>query len=258
MLSLLGVIVVARDQIFVGVAVSQASTLGIALAMWASGFFLELSWLDQPPVLSLFGIIFAILATLVTSRCVKRSGRASPESVTGFVYLFAASFSLLLLSQSPHGLEEIHRLLTSTIIGATSADVWVFLVLDLVAIVMLYVWSDGLRLILMDSEVAAAHGLKVWLWNITTTALMGLAIGMAIRVSGMLYVSGCLVLPALAASRLCSELGKMFFVAPVIFLASSLPAYVLAYHYDCPPGQMVVFVMAVISGLLAIWSRARK
>ena len=39
LLSLVGVIVVARDQVFIGAAVSQASTLGIALALCASSVF---------------------------------------------------------------------------------------------------------------------------------------------------------------------------------------------------------------------------
>ena len=38
LLALIGVLVVARNQIFIGVAVSQASTLGIALTMWLGGF----------------------------------------------------------------------------------------------------------------------------------------------------------------------------------------------------------------------------
>ena len=33
LLALIGVLVVARDQIFIGAAVSQASTLGIAIAL---------------------------------------------------------------------------------------------------------------------------------------------------------------------------------------------------------------------------------
>ena len=34
LLSLIGVLVVARDQIFIGAAVSQASLLGIAVGIW--------------------------------------------------------------------------------------------------------------------------------------------------------------------------------------------------------------------------------
>ena len=40
LLSLVGVFVVARDQIFIGIAISQASTLGIAIGMGVG------SWMD--------------------------------------------------------------------------------------------------------------------------------------------------------------------------------------------------------------------
>ena len=48
-LSLVGVLVVARDHIFIGAAVSQASTLGIALALWVASWAMteELVWLDS-------------------------------------------------------------------------------------------------------------------------------------------------------------------------------------------------------------------
>ena len=47
LLALIGVLVVARNQIFIGVAVSQASTLGIALTMWLGDLRAALS--ASPP-----------------------------------------------------------------------------------------------------------------------------------------------------------------------------------------------------------------
>ena len=49
LLAIVGVIVVARDQIFIGAAVSQASTLGIALAMWISSqpMFHDVEWMHS-------------------------------------------------------------------------------------------------------------------------------------------------------------------------------------------------------------------
>ncbi len=39
------------------------------------------------------------------------------------------------------------------------------------------------------------------LWGIITSAWLGLAVGLAIRTSGMLYIFGCLVLPALVEGQ---------------------------------------------------------
>ena len=44
-------------------------------------------------------------------------------------YFFSASGAILIVSHSPHGLDEIHRLLSSSIIGATQREVWTFGVL---------------------------------------------------------------------------------------------------------------------------------
>ena len=69
-LSLVGVLVVARDQIFIGVAVSQASTLGIALGLGLGNVpgAERWTWLESEGVLALMAVVFAVLAALVTAR----------------------------------------------------------------------------------------------------------------------------------------------------------------------------------------------
>jgi ABC-type Mn2+/Zn2+ transport systems, permease components len=44
LLSLIGVLVVARDQIFLSAAVSQGSTLGVAFGMWLGGVVVGEAW----------------------------------------------------------------------------------------------------------------------------------------------------------------------------------------------------------------------
>ncbi|MGH7822801.1 MAG: metal ABC transporter permease, partial [Candidatus Binatia bacterium] len=111
LLSLVGVVVVARDQIFIGAAVSQASTLGIALAMWV-GASVAGGGEEPELVLSLMAVGFSVIAALLTARG-GAAGRESHEAITGWVFLVSGSLSILIVSHSPHGLEEIHRLQAS-------------------------------------------------------------------------------------------------------------------------------------------------
>ena len=124
LLALVGVLVVARDQIFIGAAVSQASTLGIALALglgsWTATEALE--WLHADAFLSAMAVVFSVLAALLTARG-EAAAQESHEAVTGWVFLLSASGAILIVSHSPHGLDEIHRLLSSSIIGATQRNV---------------------------------------------------------------------------------------------------------------------------------------
>jgi zinc transport system permease protein len=255
-LSLVGVLVVARDHIFIGAAVSQASTLGIALALWvASGAMAEaFVWLDSEVFLAGMAVLCSVLAALLTARG-GDPGKESHEAMTGWVYLTSASVSILVVSHSPHGLEEIHRLLSSSIIGVTVGDVWTFGTLAAVTAVGLAVAHQRLLLWAIDPAMAAAVGLRVRCWAVLHAAWLGLVVGLSIRASGLLYTFGCLVLPALVAKNVCREVRPMFLVAPVVAVGTAAVAFVLAHAYDDPPAQMTVALLGLV--LVVAWGVRR-
>jgi ABC-type Mn2+/Zn2+ transport system permease subunit len=250
LLSFIGVLVVARDQIFIGAAVSQASTFGIALAMWLGATALSLSWFLSDGFLSLMAVIFSVIAALITTRGGETGGE-SHEAITGWVFLVSASLAILVVSHSPHGLEEIHRLVASSIIGATGADVATFGILAGVTAFSVWRLRRPLLLFAMDPAMAQTVGINVPLWGAMTSVWLGLAVGLSIRSSGMLYTFGCLVLPALAAKNLCREVGPMFFVAPIVAVITGIVGFAIANHYDYPPGQMTVALLSLL--LTAAW-----
>lgn len=252
LLSVIGVLVVARDQIFIGAAISQASTLGVALTLWATAFFPE----DHFPLLhstvfpSAMAVIFSVFAASLTGRG-GATGKESHEAITGWVFLISASLSILLVSRSPHGLEEVHRLLSSSLIGATATDVWIFGILNVITAFILILFYRKIVLFSLDTSMAMAIGMRIKAWNVITSAWLGLAIGLSIRASGMLYTFGCLVLPALVAKNLCREVRLMFLVAPGVALGTGAMGFSLANHYDYPPGQLTVALFCL--NLLIAW-----
>jgi len=252
LLPLLGVVVVARDQIFLGAAVSQASLLGIACGLRAGaiGALAGAAWVESDAFLSGMAGAFAVLAALLTTGGARGRGD-SHEAVTGLVFLLSASLSVLLLAHSPHGTEEIHRLLASTIIGATAGDVWIFAVLVAVTATVAALRHRELALLVMDAEMAAAVGLGVRRWGAALAIWLGVVVGLSNRVAGTIFTFGCLVLPALAARNLCREVRTMFVVAPLLGLAGSVVSFVLAHDLDYPPGQTTAFVLSVV--LLVAW-----
>lgn len=250
LLSLVGVLVVARDQIFLTAAVSQASSFGIALGMSLGSLIAveHLAWLRSDSFLSVMAVAFAIIATLVTARG-NHTGRESAEAITGWVFLISAAGSVLLLAHSPYSLEEIHRLLSSSIIGASRADVWVFAMLFGLTAVLIAAFHRRILLFAMDPTMATAVGMKLTPWAVASAAWLGLAAGLAMRASGMLYTFGCLVLPALVAKNVSREIRTMFFIAPAVALGTGAVGFILANHYDYPPAQMTVALLCVLLAL---------
>ncbi len=259
LLSIIGVLVVARDQIFIGAAVSQASTLGIALTMWAALVFqLErFSWFQSDVFFSAMAVIFSILAASITGRG-GETGKESHEAITGWVFLISASLSILIVSHSPHGLEEIHRLLSSSIIGATTSDIWSFSLLTFLTVFLILLFYRKILLFTLDPSMASAIGMRMKIWGLATSAWLGLAVGLSIRASGMLYTFGCLVLPALVAKNLCREVRYMFLVAPIVAVGTGAIGFLLANQYDFPPGQMTVALFCLGLTIAWIFRRVRK
>jgi ABC-type Mn2+/Zn2+ transport system permease subunit len=252
-LAVVGVLVVARDQIFIGAAVSQASTLGLAVAMRLGDVFAAAPWLRSDAFLSGLAVAFSAGAALLTARG-GGVGRPSHEALTGGVFLFSASVAILVVAHSPHGLEEVHRLVSSSIIGASATDVWVLAVVALATGATFAVAHRRLLLLTLDPAMAAAVGVRVGAWSLLIALWLGLLIGLAIRCAGVLYGFGCLVLPPLVARNVCREVRPMLVVAPLVAVAAALVGFVVADARDLPPAQMTV---AILCGLALLTSARR-
>lgn len=250
LLSLVGVIVVARNQVFAGAALAQASTLGIALAMLAGAIVggRTREAVESGGVVTGVAVGVSILAALLTMRS-GQALRESREAITGWLFLLGASGSIVVVSHSPHGLEEVQRLLSSSIIGASGLDVWVFAILLVLTAVIVARWWRTILLWVMDPATAAAAGVRVGRLEIVVAAWLGVCVGLSLRSAGLLYSFGMLVLPALCAKALVREVRSMFWVAPVVGVGAAIAGFVVANGYDYPPAQLTVFGLC---GLLAV------
>jgi ABC-type Mn2+/Zn2+ transport system permease subunit len=257
LLGLCGVLVVAQRQVFHGVATAQASSLGIAVALWlgplpflAEGGLTDHHDLHGLPLVS--GILFAVAASVWTSR---RFAGESPDAVGAWVFLVASSLSVLLLAHSPHGLEEVERLMFSNLIGADGHDLFKFGGMALATVAAVTWARRPILLTATDPATAAALGLPAGRIATATAAWIGLSIGLAMHSAGTLYTFGCLTLPALAARHLCATMTAMLVLAPLLGLAAAAVGFVLANAQDYPPGQYAVAAQATV--LLGAWGWRR-
>jgi zinc transport system permease protein len=235
-LSMTGVMVVGRNQIFLAAALSQASILGVALGL--------LFGVGRPVWLS---AIFSTGAALMTARSA-RSGRMADE-VTAWIFLVSASLSILCLAGSPFGLREVQGLLASSIIGASRWEVVVFGIMAVAVMSGICAVRRRLVLFLTDPIMAAAVGMNILLWSVLLLGGLGLVTGFSISSLGVIYTFGCLVLPALVARNICRNTAPMFWVAAVIGVVAALTGLMLAHRFDFPPGQLIV---AILGGFLAL------
>lgn len=250
LLSLVGIAVVARDQIFLGAAVSQASMLGIAVGIWL-GDATAAEWLSTDAMHSVVGGAFAVAGSLAIAAAAPRV-RETLEGLTGWLFLVGAALSVLVVANSPHGMAEVQRLLASTIIGANAFDVALFAVLLLATIAVVALRPRSLVLVLTDPEMARASGLAAGRWEHAIAVWLGISVAWSIHVAGTIFTFGLLVLPAMIAKSLARRVRTLFVVAPAAAVAATAAAFVVANDYDLPPGQVAVALLCAMQ--LAAWA----
>lgn len=256
-LGLVGVWVVAREQIFLGAAVSQASTLGVAVALAVGGAVgggahaadHALHWFESDRALSAMAVLAAVATALLASGRDDRGGGG--DATTGWVFLLSASAPVLLVANQPHGLETIQRLVFSTLLSATDRDLARFAALAAATAALAFRLHDRLLLLALDPETAGAFGLRRRWWHAAVAVWLGLAVGLAIRTSGAVFTFGCLVLPGLMARSLCREARPVLVLAPLLATAAAGAAFVLAHGLDWPPAHTAVALLC--AGVAAGW-----
>jgi ABC-type Mn2+/Zn2+ transport system permease subunit len=247
LLGLLGVAVVAREQVFLGAAMAQAATAATALALFLGAGAASLAALHLETPLA---IAAATAVAFVT-------GRGHRESAIALVFIGGSAMALLLVAQVPHGLQEVQRLTASSMVGASRVDTVVLAVACILLATAVLRWRAVLVTWLLDPAFAAAVGLRLPRLEALLAVVLGLSVGWTLQVGGLLFVLGGLVLPALAARSLARELGTALLLAPLLAVVLAVIGSTVSHFYDLPPAQSTVALWALIALLAATVGRWR-
>lgn len=244
-LSFVGVFAVTRGQVFVAAAISQASLLGIAIA-------LKFGW----DMFALTSVIFCVLASVFIGSKSNNQGHMSEEK-TGLVFLLSASLSVILLMDLPNGMRQLQSISSSTVLGAATIDLILFGILAMVAVVTYITNKNQLVLFISDPVMAASVGLNISLMSLMLGISTGVVTGLGIQTAGMLFAFGVMVLPAFAARNMSRSLGTMFVLAPVLAVSGTILGLFISVAADLPPGQAAVFTHSIILVCSWLWKEFR-
>ena len=244
--AVLSTYVVLRRIVFVGAALAQLSSAGIALALWLAGFA-GLAGLGRHPtavslVVTLLGALFFGLG----------GGRrlVSSEASIGVTYAVAAAAGILLIAKAVTG--EAHDIfLQGNILGITRKDTLVLLAVSLPVLLLHGVFFKEFLFVSFDRETARTLGYRVTAWDLLLYFTLGVVITGAMQFAGVLLVFNFLVLPAVTGLLLASTLRGTIAVAVLSALLAVLIGFSLSVPFDLPSAPAIIAVQGLL--LLAAW-----
>ena len=244
----LGLHVIAREVIFVDIALAQIAALG-ATAAFLWGYDLE-TWASY-----VFGLVFTVVGATVFALTRSRERRVSQEAVIGVVYAVSAAAAVLVADRTPHGAEHLRSMLVGSILAVQGSEV--VKVACLYAVIGLFHWLCRRPFLLISTNPDKAYedGWRVRGWDFLFYASFGVVVTSSVRIAGVLLVFSYLIVPTLAANLLGGSVGRRLAVAWGFGTFVSVVAMVTSAILDLPTGATVVCAFGLILFLLAVATR---
>jgi len=241
--SVLGVYVVLRRIVFVGAALAELSSAGIALALWLAGQGFAMGLTTHPIAVSLM----VTLAGVLFFGSGSGRGRIPPDATIGVTYAVAGAAGILLISKAAAG--EAHDLfLHGNILGITRGDTIVLLAVAIPVLLAHIIFYKEFLFVSFDRETARTLGFRAGFWNLFLYLTLGLVIAFAMQFAGVMLVFNFLVLPAVTGLLVSRTMGGTFFWSVISALLAGVLGFTLSVPFDLPSGPAII----AVSGTLAL------
>lgn len=220
----LGQEVLKRGIIFIDLAIAQIAGLGV-LAAGVMG------WEEHWWAVQVSAVSAALLASAGLSWSEKRWPR-SQEPLIGILFVLAATGSILLLAENPHGAEHMKDLLVGQILWSTWQSLIQMTILYAVLLTVWFKWHDQI----------GHKGFYV---------IFAFAVTASVQFVGVYLVFASLIVPALATQRLHGK--RRLLAGYILGGAAYIAGIMLSALFDLPTGAVVVWTMAILAVIVGSW-----
>jgi ABC-type Mn2+/Zn2+ transport system permease subunit len=255
---LVGVFLVLRRLVFMGVALPQISSTGVAVALsaplWLGLSHAAHSSQSEHTAAFIGSIAFTLVAILVLA-FLERRGRGQPEGRLGTAYVVAAALSILILSKNRYAELGWLDLLKGEVITISNFDLALTAIMLALVLVALALFHKELFLVSFDRVLAVTLHKNVVFWDILLYLLLGLTVSLAVLSVGPLIAFGFLLIPALTAHLFARTMRQFLLLASLLGGSMSLVGFWIAYTWDFPVGPADVVLLGVCYGLAWIIAR---
>jgi ABC-type Mn2+/Zn2+ transport system permease subunit len=230
---------VLEKMALVGDALSHVALPGLAIGIT----------FNFNPYIGAFAFLFA---SAVIIWHIQRVTKISFEALVGAIFTLALAIGILLFGDN---LDALEAALFGDISQVALLDVVVAVAISVVAIALTKVIYNKLVLAMISEDLAVSKGINVARTNLLYLFLVSIVVAIGIQIVGTLLVGFLVIVPAIAAKNLSSNMRK-YAVTSAIFGSVSAFAGVLLWNtnnFGLPfPGPMVVFAGVIIFAISVI------
>ena len=234
--SFLGVYIILKRIVFIGLALSEIAALGVAIGLFL-GWQAEISAI----VVTFSGVLFFWQWS--------KNQKIPNESIIGAVYILAGALSVILVSKNPSIEATGVDLIKGNILYTTKADIRMLALLTVVTLPLHLLLLKELLFVSFDRETAHVTGLNTGLYEFVLYLSVGMVVALSMRVGGILFVFGSLIVPPLISLTLFRKINLVFLFSAIIAVGSVVAGVFISYFLDLPSTPAILCVYGLIFAL---------
>jgi zinc/manganese transport system permease protein len=228
-----GIQVLARNIVFVDLALAQIAALGATVAFM----------LGHPALGGAtygYSLAFTLLAAILLAFTRAWSSRIPQEALIGVIYVVAAAAAILLIDRAPQGAEHLKQILTGNIL------------------------LTGLESVAVIAPLYAAIGIVHWLlrarmhpgsfaWEFVFYASFGVVVTSSVALAGVLLVFSFLIIPAAIGVLYADSMARQLAIGWIAGTITSALGLAASFLLDLPTGATMVCMFGLslaLAGLL--------
>jgi len=238
-LGVMGVYLVIRRVVFLGLVVANTATLGAAVTEAIGG---------PTELMSLVAAVVAAAALGGHSG----SNRVSGESLMGWAYAAASSLTVLVLAWVTGGSTDTLHLLYGNVLAVQRSDVAGLTIVATGVALAQVLFSGRFILVSFDPEAARVAGVHTRGWLLALSLAIGVTAATAVEAIGALSTFALLALPSMTALLVTRSVRSAFITAAVLGAAVPSLGLVVSFYLDLPAGPTSVALLALGVPLAAL------
>ncbi len=226
---IIGTFLVLRRFAFFADTLAHTALLGVAV-----GILLGI----YPPLAALAVCIVAVLLL----EQLRAWGRLYSEAALALFLSGSLAIAIVIISLAKGFNVNILSYLFGSITTVQSADLWVIVVLGVLALAIVIGLYKELFYISFDEESAKVSGLPVRKVNLLLMLFAAATVALAMRIVGILLVGALMVIPALTAFQVARSFKRALLLSVVLSLAAVMAGLVGSFYLNIAAGGAVVVV----------------
>lgn len=229
---LIGSFIVINRMVFISGGVAHAAYGGIGL-----GYYFAFN-----PLWGAFG--FSLLMALAMG-WVARNYQQRSDTLIGVMWAFGMAIGVMLIDLTEGYKADVSSYLFGSILTVPRQELWLMAGLDLLIIILLFLFYKEFLAISFDPIYATTRNLPVDFLYLTLVAAIALTVVMVMQLVGLIMVIALLSIPAAIAGQYVQDVPQMMGLAIILGMVFCAIGLALSYGFNLSSGATIILVASV-------------